>query len=849
MRGIRAIAFVFALVASTACSHHSEAPADAGVTVTTDLCSYEPMQPTALAGGTVTSAPLEAGAAEAIVDIPVGTALGGYTDRESFLTSSGIVDGRKIAISGTFNPSIGVEAAPRIKALALTAGDETIVILKTDIVYIYEGMLFDLEQRLGPAFAGKILLTSSHSHSAWSQHYYGGPLQLGSSVFRQTVYNRLLAQLQATAQAALAARRPAQIGFFFDGNFDPTDQVNTDRRHENDALPGGDVKDNQFHLIRVDGTDGVPIAALPIFGEHGTLNDETNPFGSSDAPGALERVLEEQIGSGAIAIHLQSAAGDASPVGHGGVDCSILPGKSTDPCLSWATEEGHGRAAEPMLYAAWQGAGSAMETQVALEMMTRSIEVAPKPETFTLRGGALAYAPFDGVTKADGIVYDGSGAIISPIDEFNAPVGAALCQTTEPMFPQAMIAGDEGVLPYGSCQKLAEAAAILGPIGQFDFGVDASHPVCEETRTTISALRINDYLIGSLPGELTVLLADYLRSKSPVAADHTILLGYAQGHVGYMLTPEDWLLGGYEPSVTFWGPLAAEYIADQLLALMPLALTSTREDGTAGGTNRVAVPTVDDGLAVDNPAPLAGTIPASVPPDTWARTGTPAQAQPPAQIARVAGIATFTWLGDDPLVQTPHVTLEAETAPGSGLYMPVLRTSGRPVVDGEVTLAYTPEPLVRSGPQQHVWVAEWQAVPWIGAPDLDTLDDRGGVPLGNYRFHVDGQGWELDSDPFGVVPGGVAATAARGGGAIQIGVAWSAPQGWRLMDMSLPSNAPVPVRSQAATVELLDGSGATLATAQVTTDANGSASVADSASAAQVRVTDRFGNAGTAALP
>ena len=49
-----------------------------------------------------------------------------------------------------------------------------------------------------------------------------------------------------------------------------------------------------------------------------------------------------------------------------------------------------------------------------------------------------------------------------------------------------------------------------------------------------------------------------------MAADHTVLLGYSQGHVGYMLRPEDWMMGGYEPSVTFWGPLAAEHIEADL---------------------------------------------------------------------------------------------------------------------------------------------------------------------------------------------------------------------------------------------------------------------------------------------
>ncbi|HEY0254979.1 MAG TPA: hypothetical protein VGC41_25810, partial [Kofleriaceae bacterium] len=789
-----------------ACGDDGPSQPDAGTsTVTTEKCDFVPMNATAHAGGTVTSAPLQAGAAENILDVPVGTALGGYTDRAGFLGAAGVVDTRKIKISGTFNPSIGVTTAPRVKAIALTAGDETVVLVHADLIYVYEGMVFDLEQRLGAEFAGKVIITSSHSHSAWAQHYYGGPLQLGGGIFRELVYNRFLDAFEQTAKQALAARRDAQIGFAFDDNFDPTNQVNHDRRSENDMLPGGNIKDNHFYLMRIDGTDNVPIAIAPIFGEHGVLNDGDNPIASADAPGALERVLQERYASKVVVMHLQSAAGDNSPTGHGGIDCDVHPGKASDPCFVWASEEGHGRAAADMLMTYWQQAGANMQHMVEMEMVSRSIEVGPRPENFTIRGGALAYAPFDSTKTPDGVVYDNTGALISPIDEFNAPVGAALCQEQAAMFPAAEIEGDEGLLPYGSCLRLDAAAEILGPIFQTDFGVDATHPVCEETRTTISALRINDYVFGTMPGELTVMLATYLRTKSPVAADHTVLLGYSQGHLGYLLRPEDWMMGGYEPSITFWGPLAAEMVGERLIDLMGLVMTPEREDGTTAGTTRVAIPTVDDGLAIDDPAPDAGTVPATVPAETWARTGTPASAQPAATIPRVSGLATFVWYGDDPQVKTPRVTLQVQAQDAT--WSDVVRKSGRVVEDQELVKAYTPSPLQRTGPQHHIWVVEWQAVPWLGSTDGDTLADRGRVKLGMYRFHVEGKGWTLDSNPFQVTQGGLD-LAVTHTTTVNIAAHYYAPKGWRLMDMDLKSNQPVPVRSTTLHIELLDATNA-----------------------------------------
>jgi neutral ceramidase len=826
------------------CGSDDTPPPDNGVS--TEHCSYLPVSPTAGAGGTVTAGALTAGAAERVLHIPVGTALGGYTGRANFLSAAGTVDARKITASGSFNPSIGVTAAPRVKALALTAGGETVVLLKADMIFAYEGMVFELEQRLGAEYTGKILLATSHSHSAWAQFTGHGPLKLGAGQLRDLVYKRFLEAFEGAAREALDARRPARLGIFATAAFDPTDQINRQRRTENDMLPNGNRGEDHLYLIRVDGTDGVPIAIAPIFGQHPTLNDQDNPFASTDASGALERALQEQFDAKVVVMQIQSAGGDTSAVGHGGLDCSVKPGSPGDPCFSWTAEEGHGRAAIDELMVAWQQAGTAMRDSLELEMISRSIETGPRPETFSIRDGAMTYKSFDGTSLPDGIVHDGT-VLRSPIDEFNAPVGAGLCETGSPMFPAAAIPGTEGILPYGSCIKLDVGGPILSPIFDIDLGADDKKAVCETTRTTISALRIGDYVLGTLPGEVTILLADLVREKSPVAADHTIVVGYAQGHVGYMLRPEDWVLGGYEPSVTFWGPLESEYIAEQLLKLMPLALTAEREDGAAAGTTRVAVPTMGDRPEIDKPALMAGTVPATIPPVTWARTGTPAQAQPPAQIERVSGVATFTWIGDDPQDQTPHVTLQYSPTPSN--FAPVRRRSGRVVDDVELVLAYTPSPLLRSGPQTHVWVAEWQAVPWVGAPAADALDARAGVPLGFYRFHVEGDGWVLDSQPSQVVAGGLVASAARAGGMVRATASLHAPKGWRMIDPAVPSNRPVPARVQAVKVELLDMANAPIATLNTTTDAQGVAQIGDNANARSVRITDRFNNVATASLP
>ena len=827
-----------------------------GFSATTAHCSYQEVPATAGAGGQVSTGPLQAGVAENRLDVPVGTTLGAYTGRANFFGGGVTVDGRDIPLSGVFSPSVGLETAPRVQALALRAGDETVVLMKVDIGLMYEALLFDLEERLGPSMRGKVLLSVSHSHSGWGQFSGHTGLMVGVGAFRQVVYEALLDQLQATAEQALGQLQPAALGVFVDRAFDLDNRITRDRRGENDELMGGPRKDDTLVVVRVDAQDGTPMAMVPIFGIHGTINDYDNILAATDATGGIERALEESFDSPVMVMHLQGAAGDVSPVGRGRLDCEQRPGNPNDPCFEWLRSEGLGHTARDTLMTAWQNAGQDMRTELELEMLTRSIELGPYAETFTIRDGALSYLPFDPLRLADGVIFDeDTGAILSPIDDFNAPVGAALCESTDPLLPNAGIFGTEGVVPYGSCLRVERAGEIFSLLLEFPFESGPTQPICQSTRTTVSALRLGDYLVGTLPGEVTVLAADLVRELSPVDPERTIVVGYSQGHIGYLLRPEDWLLGGYEPSIGFWGPLEAEYIIERLAELLPLAMTGEREDAAADGRDRVAALQRADDLAIDDPAPMAGTVPADVPDDVWMRAGTPASAQPEASVARVSGLARFVWIGDDPMVRTPRVTLERETAPG--VFAPAMRRSGRTVTDGELVLAYTPLPLVRDGaqPQTHYWAVEWQPVPWQGADAadgaaLDTLAMRAALPLGAYRFHVAGDGWQVTSEPFTVTPTDLGVSATRVDSTIAVTATVHAPQGYRLLDLVLPSNQPVPLANAQVTVELSTASGS-LPEQAAQLDSSGTVTIDAGAQAAdviQVRVVDAHGNSGVAGL-
>jgi neutral ceramidase len=441
--------------------------------------------------------------------------------------------------------------------------------------------------------------------------------------------------------------------------------------------------------------------------------------------------------------------------------------------------------------------------------------------------------------------------LVSPIDEFNAPTGAALCGG-ELAVPFGRMPGASSPelrnTPYASCNMLNERVVRL-----FETALDVeldTPPLCDTTRTTVSALRIGEHVIITLPGEPVTVLAERMRSLLPLGPERMIIIGYAQDHIGYLLTPEDWLRGGYEPNITFWGPLEGELIAEQAMALVPLVMTPDREEATADGVDRVRVPRVMDDIVAD-PLPATYGAPSSSPAYllTRALPEVPSP-QPAAEVRRLESVF-FTWIGADPLYGTPTVVLEQESP--SGTWNVVTRRSGRPVADGHILVTWTPMPLnpEPGATRVHYWTAEWQAVHWLDdhtAEPMRRLAGRVGVPLGRYRLRVIGPPapgsaaplYEVASDPFEVVAGAVDVRGSVAGTTLSLDLGYHAPAGYRLLDPVAGANGRFPIRG--GTVQVSIDGGAAI---DVAVDDEGRASVTVPASFAEVTIVDRFGNVGT----
>ncbi|MBT9556971.1 MAG: hypothetical protein IV100_13125 [Myxococcales bacterium] len=720
-----------------------------------------------------TPAPLSAGVARRVLDLPIGTPMGGYGARSTTFGGKGnsiVLDSRVARFATRFIPSAGAHDSPHVDALALEVDGERLVFLQTDAVFINENALFAVEQAIAPdgSMRGHVVIMASHSHSSPSNWLPSLTLMPGIDRPDRTLFQRAVASHAEAALAALAALEPARIGFASNPSADMTGAISHDRRTENNPLLGpdgntaGKDKDHVVWTLRVDRSDGTPMAALLSFPIHGTIGSEVSPLFTSDVPGGIERALSSALGFPVF--HIQGAGGDVSP--------TYIQGRTACPNAARCLDIPNIEVVGDLATAAFAPLIESVVTEpaVAIEVVTRTFFVGHAAVVTRPGGVTLAYREPDDYTP-DGDIFAADGSLESPLDEFNAASGAVFCGDME---KKAIVGipGASGMGAYSSCEDVYMLAPLVG--GLYDVSPPET-PICDTVRTTASAIRFDTALGGStllltVPGEPMAPFAAYLRGQSPAGPERSLLVGYAQDHVGYVMTAEDWLAGGYEPSINVWGPLEGEMALGGVLKAAALAWTPEREDPERGTSRFEAFPFPD--IAPVAPVVTAdhGTVPVALPsglflPDTMA---IPSGAQPAATLPRAVGAARFVWLGGDPAVDFPRVEVERELAPGQ--FVPLMGSRGESASseDGAVVLTYTPDPIDAAAPTQHYYAATWQTVP--PEPFAATVPGRPfSLPSGRYRFAVVGRAWTdggavpytIVSQPFAVTPAPLVGASAK----------------------------------------------------------------------------------------
>lgn len=354
--------------------------------------------------------------------------------------------------------------------------------------------------------------------------------------------------------------------------------------------------DPTITMIRVDRTDGVPLGVWTNFAIHGTVFGGDNLLFSGDNQGFTERLVEDGIAQRAAARGTRLPPGwqviDADANGTEGDIAPYCHGYNDSACA-----EQVGTLQAQHVLALYDSLGKQLVDDVPL-------------------GSRLDVLYMEGEDGTSPLAIFGAGP--------DCPV-----QSNQPPFNSDY---------YGQGRKCP--FLVLTGLGPAWFWVQA--------------MRIGDYVLASVPGEMTVQMGRRLRKRilcSPAnqgtcdaagnlggnpIVHHAVIVGLANDYMSYITTPEEYDFQYYEGTFTLWGRNEGPLMLDRMGALTDELLE--RKPGPT-----YVEPPDTSGTQADNVSPLTQALSAA--PLTQA-PGT-VLARAPAAIKR-GQVASFTWVGGQP---------------------------------------------------------------------------------------------------------------------------------------------------------------------------------------------------------
>jgi neutral ceramidase len=432
--------------------------------------------------------------------------------------------------------AVGVDLPLWATVLALRSGNVSVVIVDLDIGYLFD----DLANETRAAIAALTGLPEDHIRLSYT-HTHSGPTTTSgrsgwTSAGREMVaaYSESLPhRIAGAAWAAVRQLKPARIGA---GTGRATIAVNRRfQRPEDGAVIVGrnweGPVDHDVPVLRIEGVDGEPIAAVVNYACHPITVGPDNDLITPDYPGEVKRTVEQA--TGATCLFLQGSAGDVGPV--------------RGVARNGAQE--------------YKRLGRILGLEAA--RVWWEIETQPRRDRYegTLESGAPLAIFVDELTgDRDATIRVANRTMQLPLRTLPPPkeMEAAFAQNLAELNELRQRGGDDEAvrLVTMKCKRTSMRAQLARDVqGKTHRPID------------LQAITIGDEIaLIAMPGEPFVEIGLAVRQGSPFP--HTLFSGYSNIGWSYIPTAADYPLGGYEVEVTPFDPAAAEVIVEESLSLL-----------------------------------------------------------------------------------------------------------------------------------------------------------------------------------------------------------------------------------------------------------------------------------------
>lgn len=567
--------------------------------------------------------PLRAGVATRRLDLPVGIAMGGYL-RTRPASDPGSPWAKQ------FPASQGVHTEPTVRVVALTNGVTRVAFIRLDTTITTPTLRSRLIATLAAAGEpANVFMHATHTHAGPARIM--PPARLGSATgtdFVSLVMDHYDPEVETRMTAAIVEAVTEAFGALEPVSVGlasvEAGDFNNDRRCENDPVYGYDFRDTALTVVRLDVVDEAGAPMRPLTALlHYAMHGTV--LGS-------DNTLQSTEAPGALELYASDALG---------IPVMYVQGAAGD-----VSPRGGPFGHDELQQLERQGRAQAVLAQAAYARAIPGVAEAKARLDFRERGVLLTREAF-GYAKGE--------------------------------FPE-----------YGGIQCAAGGPGACGAVksdpdgGVFCLPLEPRKPF----KTALSLLRVGDLLFFSLPGEPgTGLSRKMVSALAPLGASTVLPVGYAQDHYGYLLEEDDWLRGGYEPTVSAYGWKFGPYLLGQLESF---------------------VATIDE---PQEPPDLAVVPPATARAVTDS-TGPAAVVTEPLDGERL-DTHVFELEGGDPALGTPRVSLERDEGAG---FVPVHASATRLVINGpELMLRYASTPTYKAEPdattRRHLWTAKFETIP------------------------------------------------------------------------------------------------------------------------------------------
>lgn len=232
--------------------------------------------------------PLKAGTAKVEITPPVGTPTAGYGKRQG-------------------KSSAGIRDPLYVRAVSLSDGQDTVVILSADLLVFPQPVADRVLQRISDELKlprQAVVLACTHTHSGSGGIGHGFLFEKVFGAYDPKVVEGITGRVAWAARQAVENSHPVRWGTAVDAAF-------LQGLVENRSIPGGPV-DPALRVLFLESTEGLMQAVLVVAAAHPTLMDSKDLRFSADFPGEICRRVEEAY-PGSVCLFLNGAAGDTRP--------------------------------------------------------------------------------------------------------------------------------------------------------------------------------------------------------------------------------------------------------------------------------------------------------------------------------------------------------------------------------------------------------------------------------------------------------------------------------------------------------------------------------------------------------